>query len=349
MKIIKRIGKVALYILLALIVIIGAFVIWLRIEPAEVTECDAGFRLFEHSQGASCIPEKVERPVAFGPPSDQFFLAVNYPPAARIGLLDEFLISNFPALEEPWNELTADVPDVGGFPPNLEALVTADPDVIISGFSVGDANKLLEQVAPVVVLDSSDPWKIGMLKVADIIGEHEAAEMLIADYEARVEILRAQFDDPSTITISHVRVFEEGQNMRLPASFGGQIITEVGFSFPEAQLQFLEDAPNTADYRVSASISDELISLLDADVVLLYGAFPDSLLEETTGSALVEGLQNDPVFQTLDAVQNGDVYEVDLYWGMTGIYAAHAILDDLFLHVAGVDPEEVAPNPLRVR
>lgn len=348
-RFLKSVAKILLIIIGVLVLIGGAFYIWLQIEPEEVTECEAGQRLFEHSDGVDCIPEQVQNVVAFGPPSDQFFLAVNYPPAARIELLDQFLLSNFPALEAPWNELTQGVPNVGGFPPNIEALLDAEPDVIISGFSVGNANKLLEQVAPVVVLDSSEPWKAQMLSVGDIIGEREAAEMLIADYEARVEILRAQFDDPSEITISHVRVFEEGQNMRLPASFGGQILTEVGFSFPKAQLQFLAEAPTGTDYRVSASISDELISLLDADVVLLYGAFPDSLLEETTGSALVEGLQNDPVFQTLDAVQNGNVYEVELYWGMTGIYAAHAILDDLFRHVAGVDPEKFAPNPLLVR
>ncbi|MEM7798169.1 MAG: iron-siderophore ABC transporter substrate-binding protein [Chloroflexota bacterium] len=346
-KILKRIGKFLLWTILVLGLLIGAFVFWLRIEPAEVTECDAGFRLFQHSEGADCIPNQVERVIAFGPPSDQFFLAVDFAPAARIGFLDEFLISNFPELEAPWLELTDGLPDIGGFPPSIEALLTTDPDVIISGFSVGDANKLLEQVAPVVVLDSSNPWKENMRKVGEVIGEQEAAEQLIADYEARVENLRSQFDDPSEITVSHVRVFDEGQNMRLPASFGGQIITEVGFSFPEAQLQFLEDAPAGSNYRVAAPISDELVSLLDADVVLLYGAFPDAYLEDTTGSALVEGLQNDPVFQTLDAVQNGTVYEVDLYWGMSGIYAAHAVLDDLFIHVAGVDPEEVAPNPLK--
>ena len=43
-----------------------------------------------------------------------------------------------------------------------------------------------------------------------------------------------------------------------------------------------------------------------------------------------------------------NVYETRMYWTRTGIYSAHHVLDDLFRHVAGVDPEDVAPNPLRL-
>ncbi|MEM7335364.1 MAG: hypothetical protein AAF490_25020 [Chloroflexota bacterium] len=50
-------GEFLLCIVLALAVLIGAFVIWLRIEPEEVTACEAGFRLIEHSSGADCIPD----------------------------------------------------------------------------------------------------------------------------------------------------------------------------------------------------------------------------------------------------------------------------------------------------
>ncbi|MEM7335363.1 MAG: hypothetical protein AAF490_25015 [Chloroflexota bacterium] len=38
---------------------------------------------------------------------------------------------------------------------------------------------------------------------------------------------------------------------------------------------------------------------------------------------------------------------VDIYWDARGgIYSAHPVLDDLFIHVAGVDPDDVAPNLL---
>ncbi|MEM9774898.1 MAG: hypothetical protein AAF902_09975, partial [Chloroflexota bacterium] len=159
--ILRRIGRFLLWAILVLAIVIGSMVIWLRIEPEAVTACETGFRLFEHADGADCIPTQVERAVAFGPPSDQLFLAVDFAPAARVSFLDEFLFSNFPEIEEPWLELTEGLPDMGGFPPNVEILFSAQPDVIISGFSVGNANKILEQVAPVVVLDSADPWKEG--------------------------------------------------------------------------------------------------------------------------------------------------------------------------------------------
>ncbi|MEM7798171.1 MAG: hypothetical protein AAF633_03185 [Chloroflexota bacterium] len=44
----------------------GAFAIWLRIEPAEVTECEANFRMIQDGRGNVCIPEEVARPFPVG-------------------------------------------------------------------------------------------------------------------------------------------------------------------------------------------------------------------------------------------------------------------------------------------
>jgi ABC-type Fe3+-hydroxamate transport system substrate-binding protein len=57
-----------------------------------------------------------------------------------------------------------------------------------------------------------------------------------------------------------------------------------------------------------------------------------------------------PLWQTLSAVQNGNVYRVSDYWYRGGSYtlAVHQVIDDLFIHLAGVDPAEVSPNPYPV-
>jgi ABC-type Fe3+-citrate transport system substrate-binding protein len=53
-----------------------------------------------------------------------------------------------------------------------------------------------------------------------------------------------------------------------------------------------------------------------------------------------------PLWQTLSAVQNDRVFFINgEYWIRDNPIAAHAVLDDLFRIVAGVDPAEVAPNP----
>ncbi|MEM7333554.1 MAG: ABC transporter substrate-binding protein [Chloroflexota bacterium] len=346
----KRAGLILLVTIVVLAVIVGAFVLWLRVEPEPVTECEAGFRLIEDGSSADCIPEVVDRAMAFGPMGTQFFLAIEFVPAARVGVLDQFVFTDMPGLLETWTAVTHDVPNIEGIPPNLESLLTTDTEVIISDYDIGSLSKAVERIAPIIELSFADSWKDNLLLTGDIIGEREAAEGMIADYEARVEILRAQFDDPSAITISQVVNRDGANQLYLPASLGGQIISEVGFSFPEAQLRYVEERPEILPERTNVLISDELIDVLDGDVIILYGLSNSTYTENdvTIHDTLFNELLNDPLFQQLGAVQNETVYQGGVYWSTPGIYSAHAILDDLFRYVAGVDPEGVAPNPLRL-
>ncbi|MEM8860872.1 MAG: ABC transporter substrate-binding protein [Chloroflexota bacterium] len=346
-SILLKIGKFLLWTLLVLAVIVGAVAIWLRIEPAEVTECDAGFVLFEHTEGVDCIPEKPERVVSLSATISQFLVAVDHKPAGVIDVMDTLALSDIPGLDERWQAHHEGIPRVAGLPPELESLLSIQPDLVMSEFDLGNPVKVVETFAPYVVFDFRD-WKGQMVEVGEVIGEKEAAEQMLGDYNERVEILRAQFDDPAAITVSSSRVFQETRWMNLPNSFAGQVIADVGFSFPEAQL---ETVANDADFdkeRTAYEISDERLDLLDADYVFLYDGWPEAMLEdqETSTDEMVGALMSNPLFQTLGAMESDQVERVGMYWEAQGIYSAHAVLDDLFIHVAGVDPEEVAPNPL---
>lgn len=126
---------------------------------------------------------------------------------------------------------------------------------------------------------------------------------------------------------------------------GGQIAADVGFSIPEEHQGLV----GTSDNQFY-DISNERIDLIEADYLFLYGGLADHYFGnfDTTSATLVGAFQNDPLYQSLGVAESGNVHEVDVYWGTPGIYSAHYILDDLFRFVAGVDPEEVAPNPLKL-
>ncbi|MEM7335897.1 MAG: ABC transporter substrate-binding protein [Chloroflexota bacterium] len=350
-KFAKRAAKIIALVLLLLVLLAGSLFIWIRSEPREVTECEAGFRLIENASGADCVPENASKILLNSTSVNQFFIAVDQPSAMMVGVLDYFTAADIPGLYSRLREVNEGVIDLGtvqgGAAQNLELLLEVDPDVIITEFDLGDLVKPAETIAPVIILTHLDTWKEMTLFAGDLIGEQAEAERLLAEYDARVEILRAQFDDPSEITISNVRIFQDLARVQLPASFSGQIIRDVGFSFPEEQLALIEETPDLYEIRVS----DERIDLIDADYLFLYGGLPDWTFEtnlETTSSSVVDTFRSDPLFQFLDAEDANTVHEVDIYWAATGIYSAHAVLDDLFRHVAGVDPEEVAPNPLRL-
>ncbi|MEM8860012.1 MAG: ABC transporter substrate-binding protein [Chloroflexota bacterium] len=347
--ILKRIGKFLLWTILVLVLLGGSLFIWLRSDPPTVTECEGDMRMVEHAAGASCVPADGGTLFAVSPTASQFYLAIGYPAVLRIDTYDNMIAADIPGLPEWMDEVNDGARQLeldAGFAvaPALEVLLQVDPDLIVSGMNGDELNRALSAIAPVIQLGFTESWKENMLQAGDVIGEGETAAEMLAAYEERLEILKAQFDDPSQITVSHVRVFPERNDLQLPDTFAGQIIADAGFSFPEEHLELAESSTD----KIRVTVSDERMDLLDADIVFLYPGFNNSNLEEAGSSsvAVLENLQADPLFQTLSAAENGTVSEVGVYWTVSGIYSAHYILDDLFRHVAGVDPEEVAPNPL---
>ncbi|MEM8861464.1 MAG: ABC transporter substrate-binding protein, partial [Chloroflexota bacterium] len=302
------------------------------------------------ANGADCVPENVTEVLSVSPMTSQLYLYLGVPSAVRIDFLEELVHGNIPGLLERIDEVNADVREVeltgGVFGPNLEMLAEVNPQVIISEAPSEEINKAMSVVAPVVYLDPALTWKENMGSAADLVGERETAEGLIAEYDQRLEILRAQFDDPAAITVSAVRLHPERNTIQMPSSFAGQIIRDAGFSYPEEQIKLAEGSPN----QVQIDVSQERIDVIDADHLFLFGGTIEEAFEEmgTSSQELVEDFQNDPLFQFLEVSETDNVHEAALYWRVTGIYSAHAIIDDLFREIAGVDPEEVAPNPLRL-
>lgn len=350
--ILKRIGKIVLGLLLVLVVLAGALFIWLRSETAEVTECEPGFRLYEHFDGADCVPETASKIVVNNAGISQFFAHVEHPAVVQENSLDRYTAADIPGLYERIREVNEGVYDAGRIDSlnstSLELFVEIDVELMITTGLIGsDVGKVIESFVPIIVLDPTGSWKEHMQVASDLIGEREEADRLIKEYEKRVQILQEQFDDPSKITISGARIFPTRTSVQLPGSFASQIISEVGFTLPEAQLEVAEQFPNSRIF----DLSEERIDLLDADYLFVFGGTSDEELayyDNTTGDAIVEAFQNEPLYGFLRAVEFGNDYEVDLYWSAPGIYSAHYVLDDLFRHVAGVDPEAVAPNPLRL-
>ena len=302
-------------------------------------ECEEGFRLFEHALGADCIPNEVDRVVAVAQQAIEVLIALEYEPVARVDLLDQFVVDAFPQFG---NAIPQDLPDIG-LPLNPEILLEAKPDVII-GWTQFPLPEVITDIAPVVYVDYSEDWQSNALLIGDAIGEREAVEEFLAGYEQRVEVLRDNLRNPAEIEVSLVRVLPEKFNVQVSNSLSGQIRRDVGLAIPQAQLDVADELTAENQGRVF-SVSRERVDLIDGDVLLLYNAIPDPEAR-AENQAYIDSLADDPLFQTLDAFQNGEVYQAGPYWNGGGsILSTHAALDDLFRHVAGIDPEEVSPNP----
>lgn len=272
--------------------------------------CEAGFRLFTHAMGETCIPDEPQRVVVLDTGELDNALALD---ASVVGapvndamLYQEYLAGQLEGIE-----------DIGAIgTPNLEAILAAAPDLIIgSKQRYEEIYDELTQIAPTVLTESLRvPWQQNFRFHADALNQLEAAEALISLYEARIAELRQALGDTLTTTTISVIRFRPGQvRLYLKSSYIGYILQDVGLSRP----------PSQDEDRFSTEISLEEVQAVDASYVFVTGYAQDD-------SELQTFLES-PLWQTLDAVQNERVIDVndDTWIAGLGVQSAFLVLDDL--------------------
>nr|WP_228035195.1 iron-siderophore ABC transporter substrate-binding protein [Oculatella sp. LEGE 06141] len=218
--------------------------------------------------------------------------------------------------------------------PSLEKLAQLKPDLIL-GFDKQHEQiySQLSQIAPTVLFDVGDrsDWKQLVLEVAAVFDQTSKGEQLLQDYSRRVDQLREQLGEKGLqqeISIAYTLggdIYSDAKN-----SFPGSILEDVGLKRPVNQ-------DRVASNNGRLIFSQENIDSIDGDVLFV----PKS------GNSLDQDqdkLMQTPLWQTLKAVQQGQVYRVNL-WNWTGldILAAHEVLDDLFEHLVGDEPKPPKP------
>ena len=307
-----------------------------------VGECEQGFRLLDHEMLATdpvCVPEDPQRVVALDLAIFEVMLLTDQKPVgAGSWLLAGY--SNSYGYLPPDTEGIADV----GFPPNLESIAALNPDLIMVRFT--EEYEELSQIAPTISTVDSDSvdWRRPIELAGEALNQSEEVAERFAEYEARVAVLADTVGNPSEIEVSILRVSSEQLMINLAESYSSVIVDDVGFARPESQALSVEEAEGLYENATSGVISLEEIPRVDGDVVFVWSQ-QEMVEQNTEADGYYQSIQDQPVWQTLEAVQNDRVYRVGDHWVGWGFYAAHAIIDDLFTYVAEVDPAEVAPNP----
>jgi iron complex transport system substrate-binding protein len=302
------------------------------------TECEPGFRLVAHALGETCVPETPQRVVALGPASFEFaYLSGKTIVGATAWPMSD-LIYVEPELEVEF----ADITDVG-FPVNLEIILALAPDLIIGHEeeSIVAAYDELSAIAPTVIQadETNRNWETAAEFWSGVLGSETTFAEMKASYDARIAALHEGLpEDAETLEVSVlVASSPEFTFAWLPNTGIGKILTDAGISRPESQREPTE--------RGVVPISQETLDLADGDAIFLFG-YPYTDEESVTAqdAYLAELLEN-PLWQTLSAVQNERVFRVPDYW-YRGIYylATQKVIDDLFTHLAGVDAAEAAPD-----
>lgn len=314
--------------LLVLCLVLGTFGAFAQEE--ETTTCEAGYRLIEHALGETCVPENPQRIIPLDLVIFDLLMEMGVPPVGVPEIVLSTYLDMHPDLEEIVNQFEGELTDIG-FPPNVEKVLSVEPDLIISphDFFSEILYPQLSEVAPTVLFEPiPGDWAARLVFAGEVFGQSERVDELLAEYDARLELLKEYLpENADEITISLIRVLPGQMGMVISASAGDALIRQAGLARPEAQDYDYDVVLNEMNGWPEIRFSMEELLLADGDYIFIFGQ-PDELT-------------SNPLWQSLSAVQNGRAFEVGYYWWGDSLYSAHKMLDDLFVYVAGVDLEEV--------
>jgi len=182
--------------------------------------------------------------------------------------------------------------------PNAEAVLTLNPDVIVGTSKWGEdvmaeMNKI-QTTLPYSHISTN--WKENLTVLAKVAGKEDAAAKIIADYDEKAKTAKAEVAKQladKQILIIRVR---GGLMYIYPANtFLNPVLYEdLGAKVPEV----------IANVQAQAEITMETLASVNPDAIFLQ--FEDS--ENTDAPTALEDLQKDPIFSSLKAAQDGQVF-----------------------------------------
>lgn len=291
-------------------------------EPPDTTPDPDATRTVTHLLGEVEVPATPERIAVLGRRGTlPILLDLGFKP---VGAIDaSFLFGN------PFHPLIMDRATAAGVEPipfaadgpNLEAVALLQPDLIIGNLREFEAVAAqLQQIAPVIALqwDFANPIS-NVHKVADLMGVPDAADALVADFEADLAAASEASDTVGSVSIagffgaSDLRVYRGSNTLgQLVVDLGGQLV-------PTEQQLPLGNDPGVnyiSQENLEVFSGERLISFVNHGSEL-RGAYDDQI--------------QSPLVQALPAFQNDQVLEVDpqLVFGSAGIEGLRVVVGQL--------------------
>lgn len=219
----------------------------------------------------------------------------------------------------------AKVPSVGGFAqPNMDKVLAAQPDLILTDLRDQQIIAKLQRIAPTVVATKvGSDWKSAFNQIAALLGKEAQAQSVVAQYQTRVAALKQKITPNQTVSI--VRWNPKGPGYMFKDAFSSLIVQDLGLKRPAGQM-----GPGT---NHSKPLSLEALNEIDADWLFIGTLSPEGEAAQT-----LKTVQTAPAFKNLNVVKNQRVRIIDgsLWTSTGGPLAALAVLDDIEKNLAPV-------------
>lgn len=289
------------------------------------TGADAGAtRVVEHVMGSTEVPADPQRVVLAFPAFLDTALEVGVVPVAAPRSR-----SGFPAY---LGTDGADIADLGAYDEggvDTERIGQQDPDLILYNQPAGREldtarHEQLNAIAPAVpILTGEQDFRRVAAQVAEALGRADRLAESAAAYEERLARVRAALAEvpDAARPVSLIRILDDHVRVMTEGMDSGRVMTEAGLTMapliPGARLTGGAGGANQLYYETSLELLPEALG----DYVFAY----------STEGGVLEAATRLPVWQTIPAVQQGTLFEVDFEVWMRGqgYRAANTILDDI--------------------
>ncbi|MGH8908249.1 MAG: iron-siderophore ABC transporter substrate-binding protein [Egibacteraceae bacterium] len=253
-----------------------------------------------HKYGSTTIAEKPQRVVTVGYSDHDPVLALGVVP---VGLVDWY--GDYPFGVWPWAQaaLGDGEPEVLAWDTeafDFERIAAMEPDLLIGMYThmTEEQHGLLTRIAPTVAQpaefdDFLAPWQALTRLAGQALGRSARAEEVIAQVEGRFAQARREHPEFEGATAIYSERDEGSFYPRGVREPRVRVLTDLGFVIPDAIAELAGD--------FGASVSDERMDLLDADVVVWSFFDPQSRAD----------LEANPIYQRLDVVREGRAVFMD--------------------------------------
>lgn len=192
----------------------------------------------------------------------------------------------------------SEIVDLGDTDVNLEVLAQVAPDLEIEP-AYDEAVENMAKIAPTIVMDprARMDWRFGLEEFGKVVGKSELAAQKIEEIDAQIDASReaiAEAIDPeATVVVMSMMGKDRFFSARKPVLFDNE--EGLGLTAPEGY-------PEENNYE---QISLEGLLEMDPDYLFVAVFRGDEAIYEETAM--------DPIWQSLSAVENGHVYQLEGY------------------------------------